>query len=126
VIKLERANLSLHRSQLLSLLEPSTLEDFFQGKEECAVVTVNETAVGTITWKDDFIMNLAVSPLYRKRGFGTALTVFAAQQCLLHHERALLETSNPAASRLYQRIGFQVNASYTDWCVRERLATTKA
>ena len=110
-----------------------TFDVWLQGKEQTAVARDDDrNIVGSISWYyalltrfsffphhctrvDDYIMNLLVLESHRNRGIGAALTTFAVQDCIEKFPVISIETSNPAASRLYCKLGFRVAASYHIW-----------
>jgi ribosomal-protein-alanine N-acetyltransferase len=104
-----------------SFTRPWTREMYaseLRGDSRCQIVVVRteETAVAGFCsfWlvvDEIHINNLAIAPLHRRHGLGTALVRHVlAQAPALGVSRATLEVraSNASALRLYERLGFQV------------------
>ena len=82
----------------------------------------NAAPIGLITCmpsdKDTYIMNVLVDSASRRLGYAEAM-LRAAIRAVHTGERAALplclETTNPTAVRLYERVGFRVVHSYETW-----------
>jgi ribosomal protein S18 acetylase RimI-like enzyme len=69
-----------------------------------------QSAIGRIGKDEYYISNVAVYPEQRGRGIGSLLIARASDEARKAAIRLVLdvETDNPAAQRLYERIGFRV------------------
>lgn len=82
----------------------------------------NAAAIGLITCmlsdKDTYVMNVLIDSSSRRSGYGEAM-LRAAIAAVHTGERAALpiclETTNPVAVRLYERVGFRIVHSYETW-----------
>lgn len=82
-----------------------------------------EKTIGMVSYvardneEEAYLMNIIMRPEFRGRGYGEAMVREAVRICLdeMKKKRVELETSNPLASRLYQRAGFIVQHSFHNW-----------
>jgi len=66
-----------------------------------------------------YIQTVCAAPEYRGKGVGTALVAFAEERILREHRNVFICVSdfNPAARRLYERLGYQRVGELTDYLV---------
>jgi len=103
-------------------MRASILKDL-STREKCFVLreTASGPAVGSITAVLDgpeaYFMNVIVAPALRGRGLGEAMLREAVRMCLqdMGKERVTLETTKVPAARLYERVGFEVRLSWSEW-----------
>jgi ribosomal protein S18 acetylase RimI-like enzyme len=72
-----------------------------------------QSAIGHMEWDDYYISNVAVSPDRRGQGIGGRLVEAArlnAERCGARAMILDVETDNPGARRLYERLGFSAGA----------------
>ena len=88
---------------------------------QCFLLRKDERTIGSLTFtvsEDDvYLMNVIIVPEARCRGYGEAMVRAATLHSLqeLKKPRVCLETTNPDAVRVYQRVGFAVANSWESW-----------
>lgn len=96
------------------LAEPGDVESFRSGLTSSRAFTarLNGTGVSAGMYTDIHngvteLVGIATLPEYRRRGYGGALTTFAAQCAFANGaEVVFLTAASPEAGRVYQRVGF--------------------
>lgn len=103
--------------------------------EACLRVTLDETCERYVAADGDrlagfvvlnlhgafvgYVRTLCAAPDYRGRGVGTALLAFAEGRVFRDHPNVFICVSdfNPAARRLYERLGYRLVGELTDYVV---------
>jgi ribosomal protein S18 acetylase RimI-like enzyme len=83
-----------------------------------------QSAIGHVGRDEFYVSNVAVYPQHRGRGIGSLLVGRAREAARLAGISSLVldvETDNPDAQRLYERLGFRVTSQTPDLIIRRRV-----
>jgi ribosomal protein S18 acetylase RimI-like enzyme len=104
--------------------EPRMLEtnQYFGIRREGQFVSAAGVHVYSETYRVAALGNIATHPAYRRRGYGRAITTHLCRSLLekVDHVGLNVKADNEAAVCCYQKVGFEINASYGEFVIERR------